>query len=57
MYRKIKNEETKDPETKESTLRTQYNLLSKVAMFTQVYPDLTPIDDSFADWIVAHWFL
>lgn len=47
VVRRIKNVTMSDQIT-EPTLRMQYNLLLKVAAFTQAYPDLTPRDDSFA---------
>ena len=37
-------------------MRSQYNLLLKIAAFTQVYPELTPRDCSFAEWLVHEWF-
>ena len=41
----------------EYTLLSQLNLMQRVAAFTQVYPDLTPRDDQFADWIISEWLL
>ena len=41
----------------EYTLLSQLNLMQRVAAFTQVYPDLTPRDDQFADWIINEWLL
>ena len=46
--------ESGDPD---STLRTQYNLLERIAVFTQVYPELTPKDESFANWLINEWLL
>ena len=31
--------------------------MQKVAQFTQVYPDLTPKDEQFAQWLINEWLL
>lgn len=31
--------------------------MQKVSQFVQVYPDLTPKEDQFANWITSEWLL
>lgn len=46
---------SKDQDSREVAIKTQINLLQRVAAFTQAYPELSLKDDSVAEWFVSEW--